>query len=148
MARRVILQDDLDGTVDSEETPVMTWQFSYGPRNNQESYIVDLTEANYERLTGALDEFVKVAAKVEGGRQPRQETGERRTRSANRSAEDRETEQAEKAAKAGQREEIVAWGEANPGDFKVNNSGRGRLDTKLIKAFYDAHPDVKQLHKV
>lgn len=148
MARRFILADDLDDTESTEENPVLTWQFSFGPRNQQQTYSIDLTEANYAQLTEALDKFVKVAEPVQVGRQPSQvtSTGTGRGRGPNRTPEQIEEERKAKEDKAAQREEIVAWGKANEGDFNVNDSGRGRLDTKLIDAFYKANKSADRLH--
>lgn len=145
MARRFILADDLDGTESTEDNPVLTWQFSVGPRNQQETYTIDLTEKNYEGLREALNPYTKVAIKEEGRRAAQQPSdGSRRGRGPNRTPEEIEKERKAKEDRAAQREEIVAWGKANPGDFKVNESGRGRLDTALISAFYEANKDAER----
>lgn len=148
MARRFILADDLDGTESTEDNEVLTWQFSYGSRINQQAYTIDLTADNYAKLEEALAPFVKVAQPV--GRQPAQQAseGNRRGRGPNRTPEEIEADRKAKEDRLAQREEIVAWGKKNPGDYKVNESGRGRLDTKLIQAFYDANKDADRLFAV
>lgn len=148
MARRFILADDLDGSESTEGNEVLTWTFSYGPRNSPQAYTIDLTEKNYAKLEEALAPFVAVAQAA--GRQPAQQAseGNRRGRGPNRTPEEIEADRKAKEDRAAQREEIVAWGKKNPGDFKVNESGRGRLDTALIKAFYDANKDAERLFTV
>lgn len=65
MASRTILEDDIDGTVSSDETPVFTWQFGLGARNNFKTYSIDLTSENYRDLEEALAPYVKVATEDE-----------------------------------------------------------------------------------
>jgi hypothetical protein len=59
-----VLADDLDRTVDSEETPVLPWTFSFGPTRSPERYEIDLTEENFQKLKDALAPFVDVARQV------------------------------------------------------------------------------------
>lgn len=60
-----VLADDLDQTVSTEQTPVLTWQFSFGAPNRQTTYEIDLTEANFAKLEDALRPFIDVARAVQ-----------------------------------------------------------------------------------
>lgn len=63
MAR--VLVDDLDQTVHTEETPVHSWHFAFGPAGEMTTYTVDLTEKNYEKLVSALQPFIDIAGTEE-----------------------------------------------------------------------------------
>jgi hypothetical protein len=132
--------DDVDGTVLSDDVQPLRLSLN---GDNWEIYLSDQHEAE---LRDALHKFTANVTATSNRRTASVATEGRRGRGPNRDPKEIEAERKAKADKQAQREEIVAWGKANPGDFKVNESGRGRLDTKLIDAFYAANKKAERLH--
>lgn len=126
-----VLADDLDNTVSTDDTPVLTWQFSFGPANKQTTYEIDLTEANYTKLEDALRPFINA------GRTP-ETNSTSRTRSVRAAA----------AAKPSQDTKAIReWAQKNnvtfPGaDGKPKKVGdKGRLHESVIAA-WEAREDA------
>jgi hypothetical protein len=129
--------DDMDGTVLPEDTQPLRLSLN---GDNWEVYISDKHEAE---LRDVLHKFTADVTPTSNRRTPSVSTEGRRGRGPNRSPEEVEAERKRAEDKKAQRTEIEAWGtKANKGgaDFKINASGRGRLDSKLVAAFYDANP--------
>ncbi|WP_180357913.1 Lsr2 family protein [Streptomyces sp. NP160] len=123
MARRIVLTDDLTNEEGTEENPVLTWHFSYGPSNNQKRYTVDLTTENYGKLEDALKRFVNVATEVEDApAPPRSVSGPRRT--TGRPSADKE-----------RLNSIREWANAN--GYTVGD--RGRIKAEIVDAYDAAH---------
>lgn len=122
-----VLADDLDNTVSTDDTPVLTWQFSFGPANKQTTYEIDLTEANYTKLEDALRPFINA------GRAP-ETAPAARTRAARAAA----------AKPAHDTKAIREWAQKNnktfPGpDGKPKKVGdKGRLHESIIAAWEEA----------
>ena len=122
-----VLADDLDQTVSTDATPVLTWQFSFGAPNRQSTYEIDLTEANYQKLEDALRPFIDAgrAAQPSSGR-----TGAVRSAAAKKSGHDTKA--------------IREWAQQNnvtfPGpDGKAKKVGdKGRLHESVIAAWEEA----------
>lgn len=104
MARRTVVVDDIDGTEDAREVT-----FSL----DGETWRIDLSEQNRQRLREALGEFIESAVKVSGAR-------------ASRSSAD-----------SGPSVDLTAvreWARAN--GYEV--SDRGRIPNKILEAYEEA----------
>lgn len=104
MARRTIIVDDIDGSEDAREVT-----FSL----DGETWRIDLSEENRQRLREALGEFIESAVKVSGGRASR-------SASAPSSAVDLA--------------DVRAWARAN--GYEVND--RGRIPNRIMRAYEEA----------
>lgn len=103
MARKTIVVDDLDGTEGAREVT-----FSL----DGETWRIDLSEPNRQRLRAALGEFIEAGVKI--GAQ----------RSSGRTA-------ATTASAAAGTSEIRAWARAN--GYEVND--RGRIPAQVVEAY-------------
>lgn len=108
MARRTIVVDDLDGSEDAREVT-----FSL----DGETWRIDLSEANRQRLRAALGEFIEAAVKV-GARGGRPTTGAKQPASAG----------------GGDTAAIREWARAN--GYDVND--RGRIPAAVVEAYESA----------
>jgi hypothetical protein len=123
MARRIVLSDDLDNTESTEDNPVLTWQFGFGPSNNFKRYTIDLTTENYEKLQDALKRFINVATEVEDAPAPPTRVASPRSASARPKA-DRE-----------QLDAIRQW--ARSKGYEV--AERGRIKQSIVDEYNAAH---------
>lgn len=108
MARKTIVVDDLDGSEDAREVT-----FSL----DGETWRIDLTERNRQRLRAALGEFIEAGVKVGGGRS---------RASGGRSSA---------ATSGGQTSVIRDWARAN--GYDVND--RGRIPAAVAEAYEAAN---------
>ncbi len=109
MAKKIIIADDIDGTADAS-----SYTFALG----HDQYEIDLSEANYRKLTEALAPFVNAASKVTA-RLPR----ERSASPATRSSTDKE-----RLAR------VRAWA----ADNGIEVSSRGRIAKSVEEAYEKA----------
>ena len=104
MARRTVIVDDIDGSEDAREVT-----FSL----NGETWRIDLSEENQQRLRAALGEFIESAVKVSGARTARA---------------------ASAAAPVVDLADVRAWARAN--GYEV--SDRGRIPKAIMEAYDEA----------
>ena len=109
-----ITTDDLDGSQDAQ-----TYTFAV----DGQSYEVDLSDENKNKLDEALAPFVGVATKVSGGRAGRASTPGRRPSSSSTPADKERLSN------------IRAWARDN--GYEV--SDRGRIPNKVVEAYESAH---------
>lgn len=149
MATRTILEDDLDGTVSSDETPVLKWAFAFGPSNAMTTYNIDLTAENFDRLKEALAEFTEKAEEVQGrsstrsSSTPAASTGGGSRLSGEASAKYKAAVDEFNASKKEQRSDIASWAKGSK-EFKSANVGdKGVIKADLLSAYYEANPEQR-----
>lgn len=121
MARKVVLIDDIDGTVIDDELGGQTVAFSI----NDGHYTIDLGVKNYEAFKKDMQKWVDAAEQVEAPRSSRTTTTTRR----------RTAGSASSGMSREQREAIRTW--ANSNGYQVGD--RGRIKAEIVEAFEAAH---------